>query len=102
MSIFRDYCSMDIEIALSKTETKNDTNDNLEEDLKKLKLKNEEEIKKLIDEDYQELLAEGIVEGILSHYEKVKVPDRRELAEKMVAKEVGEEKAKEYIDEVWE
>ena len=65
-------------------------------------ISNEEEIKKLIDEDYQELLAEGIVEGILSHYEKVKVPDRRELAEKMVAKEVGEEKAKEYIDEVWE
>ncbi len=64
-------------------------------------ISNEEEILKLIDKDYQELLADGIVEGILAHYDKIEVPDRRELAQMMVAKEVGEKKAKEYINEVW-
>ncbi len=64
-------------------------------------ISNEEEILKLIDEDYQELLADGIVEGILAHLDKIEVPDRRELAEMMVAKEIGEEKAKEYIEKVW-
>lgn len=64
-------------------------------------ISNDDEIKKLIDEDYQKLLARGIVEGILSHLDKIEVPNRRDLAEMMVAKEIGAEKAKEYIDEVW-
>lgn len=64
-------------------------------------ISNAEEIKKLIDESYQQKLADGIVEGILSRYGNIVVPDRRALAEMMVADEIGKEKAKEYVDNIW-
>lgn len=64
-------------------------------------ISNEEEIKKLIDEEYQAKLADGIVKGILAYLGKITVPDRKELAEMMVSEEIGEEKAKEYINKVW-
>lgn len=62
---------------------------------------NEDELKKLIDTDYQTQLAEGITLGILENLSKVTVPDRKTLAIKKAAAEIGEEKAKEYINKVW-
>ncbi len=64
-------------------------------------ISNEDEIKKLLDEDYQKTLADAIAEGIASELVGVEVPDRRELAELLVAEEIGKDKAKEYMDEVW-
>ena len=64
-------------------------------------ISNEEEIKLLIDEEYQKILADAIAEGILSELDDIEVPERRDLVEKLVAEEIGEEKAKEYMDEVW-
>ena len=62
---------------------------------------NEAELQKLISPDYQNKLAEGIAWGILNNLQKVSVPDRKTLAEKMAAKEIGADKAKEYINKVW-
>lgn len=62
---------------------------------------NTEELKKLIDTEYQNKLAEGVTAGILENLSKVTVPDRKTLAEKKAAAEIGETKAKEYIDKVW-
>lgn len=64
-------------------------------------ISNADEIKKLTDKDYQQKLADGIVEGILGQYGAIAVPDRRTLAEKKVAEEIGEEKAKEYVANIW-
>ncbi len=64
-------------------------------------ISNQEEIKKIIDQDYQKLLAQGIVRGIMEEIDGVSVPDRKTLATKLVAEEVGQEKAEEYINEVW-
>lgn len=64
-------------------------------------ISNEEEIKLLIDEEYQKTLADAITEGILAELGDIKVPERRDLVEKLVAEQIGEDKAKEYMDEVW-
>lgn len=64
-------------------------------------ISNEEEMQKLISTEYQEKLAKGISDGILSQLGKITVPNRKTLAEKIVAQEIGEEKAKEYINQVW-
>ncbi len=64
-------------------------------------ISNADEIKQLIDPAYQQKLADGISAGILAHIDDVTVPDRRELAENLVAAEIGEGKAKEYMNEKW-
>lgn len=64
-------------------------------------ISNSSEIQKLIDETYQDKLAEGIALGIIDNLWKINVPDRRELVEKLVAQEIGSVQAKEYMNEVW-
>lgn len=62
---------------------------------------NSEELKNMISADYQNRLASGIAAGISENLSKVTVPDRKTLAIKKAAAELGEEKATEYINKVW-
>lgn len=64
-------------------------------------ISNEDEIELLIDPTYQQKLADGISEGIIEHLGDITVPDRRELAKKLVTAEVGEERAEEILNEKW-
>ncbi len=64
-------------------------------------ISNADEIQLLIDPEYQQKLADAISAGIIAQLDNVTVPERRDLAEQMVAAQIGEEKAKEYMNEVW-
>jgi len=62
---------------------------------------NESEAAKLVDGSYQKKLANAIADGIEAQLAKITVPGRKELAEKMVAEEIGATAAKEYIAKNW-
>lgn len=64
-------------------------------------ISNDAEIQNLNDAAYQQKLANGISKGILAQLGKITVPDRRELTEKLVADQIGAEKAAEYMNEMW-
>ena len=65
-------------------------------------ISNQAELEKMIDPAYQQKLANAISQGIITELDRIEVPDRRDLAEAFVAEQIGEEKAKEYMDKVWE
>lgn len=62
---------------------------------------NDDEVEKLVSSEYQEKLANAISSGIIAQFGKITVPERKDLAEKMVAEEIGEKAAEEYINKVW-
>ena len=62
---------------------------------------NDEEVRKLVENEYQQKLGKAIADGIIAHFYKITVPDRRTVVEKKVAEEIGEEAAKEYMNKNW-
>lgn len=62
---------------------------------------NDAEVRNLVSSEYQQKLGKAIADGIIAHFYRITVPDRRETVEKKVAEEIGAEAAKEYMEKNW-
>lgn len=62
---------------------------------------NDAEVRNLVVDEYQQKLGKAIADGVMAHFYKITVPDRRETVEKKVAEEIGAEAAKKYMEKNW-